>query len=126
MATTRAQCNPTKWNIPRPATTVKAHACSRVSFYIGRFIISALVTWLGMRSFLGLLSRFSGCSPYDYACACVDNTSVSIGPLCIAAVLDRPTECKDRNVLYRLARNFDNIDRLNFSTKFEKRNDCII
>lgn len=37
------------------------------------------VTWLGMRSLLGLLSRFSGRSPYDYACACVDNTSVSNG-----------------------------------------------
>lgn len=38
------------------------------------------VTWLGMRSLLGLLSRFSGRSPYDYACACVDNTSVSNVP----------------------------------------------
>lgn len=75
MASNRAQSNPTKFRIR--FTEVKAHANRAV--YTG-IVISARITWLGVGSLLGLLSRFSGCSPYDYACACVDNTSVSNGP----------------------------------------------
>lgn len=59
-----------------------------VSLYIGS-IDKRSVTWLGMRSLLGLLSRFSGCSPYDYASACVDNTSVSNGPFISHILLGR-------------------------------------